>query len=146
MTRGYFGIGIENTKNIMNIVTLWRTAHNLGADFIFTIGKRYSRQASDTTKAAKSIPLYNYIDFDDFYKHTPHDCQLIGAEFPHAKATDIRNFIHPERCIYLLGAEDSGLSKVALDHCQKLIYIPSIWSLNVAVTGSIIIFDRIQKG
>lgn len=35
MNNGFFGIGIENMKSAMNIGTLWRSAINLGADFIF---------------------------------------------------------------------------------------------------------------
>lgn len=41
MKRGYFGIGIYHTKNVLNVGTLWRSAHNFGASFIFTVGMRY---------------------------------------------------------------------------------------------------------
>jgi hypothetical protein len=80
--RGYFGIGIENGKTVANIGTLWRSAHNLGASFIFTVGQRYKYQASDNTKAWRSIPLFQYGGFDEFYDNLPHDCQLIGVEYP----------------------------------------------------------------
>jgi tRNA (guanosine-2'-O-)-methyltransferase len=43
--RGYYGIGIENVKTAENVGTLWRSAYILGASFIFTIGKRYKKQA-----------------------------------------------------------------------------------------------------
>jgi len=48
--RGFFGIGIQNIKTESNIGTLWRSANILGADFIYTIGKRYKKQSSDTMK------------------------------------------------------------------------------------------------
>ena len=48
MKRGFFGVGIENTKTHQNIGTLWRSASIMGASFMFTIGKRYKKQASDT--------------------------------------------------------------------------------------------------
>ena len=143
--RGYFGIGIENGKTVANIGTLWRSAHNMGAAFIFTIGKRYRHQASDTTKAWRSIPLYQYETFDEFYANLPHSCQLVGVEFPHEKAVPLGEFEHPERAVYLLGAEDHGLSKRALEKCHRVVYIPGSrleQSLNVAVAGSIIMFDR----
>lgn len=143
--RGYFGIGIENGKTVANVGTLWRSAHNLGADFIFTIGQRYQKQASDTTKAAKSIPLYHYDTFKLFYDNMPRDCQLIGLEFPHDKTVNLHNFVHPERAIYLLGAEDHGLSKIAIEKCHRLVYIDSLMCLNVAVTGSIVMYDRNLK-
>lgn len=142
MTRGYFGIGIENCKTGHNLGTLWRSAHNLGASYIFVIGQRYRLQASDTTKAYRNIPLYHFVSFDEFYSNLPFDCQLVGVEFPHDGAQPLPQFIHPERCVYLLGAEDHGLSKQALAKCHKLVYIPSLFCMNVAVAGSILMYDR----
>ena len=146
--RGYFGIGIENCKTGTNLGTLWRSAHNLGASFIFVIGKRYYRQASDTTKAWRNIPLFQYGSFDSVYSNIPHDCVLVGVEYPHNSAKPLTNFKHPERCLCLLGAEDHGLSKVAKERCHQFIMIPGSrlnQSLNVAVAGSIIMYDRTSK-
>jgi len=143
--RGYFGIGIENCKTPANIGTLWRTAHNIGAAFIFVIGKRYKHQASDTTKASRHLPLYHYEDFNEFYKNIPHNCQLVGVEYPDDRAVALPSFPHPERAVYLLGAEDHGLSKMAKDACHKMVFIPGSklgTSLNVSVAGSIIMYDR----
>lgn len=33
MKRGYYGIGIYHPKTTENVGTLWRSAHNFGADF-----------------------------------------------------------------------------------------------------------------
>lgn len=46
---------------------------------------------------------------------------------------------------YLLGAEDNGLTKEAISKCQELVYLPGERSLNVAVAGSIVLYDRISK-
>lgn len=142
--RGFFGIGIENTKTQLNIGTLWRSANILGASFIFTIGNRYKRQSSDTMESWKHIPLYRYDNFDDFYKTMPYDCLLIGVELDE-DSVPVNEFKHPERCIYLLGAEDNGLTKEALDKCHKLVQLPGDYCMNVAVAGSIIMYDRILK-
>lgn len=122
MARGFFGIGIENTKTTQNIGTLWRSASIMGAAFIFTIGNRYKKQATDTMSSWKHIPLYAYETFDKFYESMPYDCQLIGVELD-PKSVPIKHFSHPERCIYLLGAEDNGLSKQAIEKCHKLIQL-----------------------
>ena len=71
--RGYYGIGIQDVKSAENVGTLWRSAFIFGASFIFTIGNRYKRQASDTTQAWRHIPLYNYETINDFYKMMPYD-------------------------------------------------------------------------
>ena len=142
--RGYFGIGIQNVKTADNVGTLWRSAFIMGASFIFTIGNRYKKQSSDTTQSWRHIPLYNYQSFDEFYKAIPYDCQLVGIELTNI-SIPIKDFSHPERCIYLLGAEDSGLSIEATDKCHKLIVLPGIYCMNVSVAGSIVLYDRIQK-
>lgn len=142
--RGYFGIGIEHTKTTVNIGTLWRSANIFGASFIFTIGKRYKNQASDTMQTPRHIPLFDYLTFDEFYRNIPVDCKLIGIELT-KNSKEIQTFKHPERAVYLLGAEDNGLSKSALNNCQELIQIPGDYCLNVAVAGSIVLYDRIFK-
>lgn len=142
--RGFFGIGILNTKTEVNVGTLWRSANLMGASFIFTIGRRYKKQVSDTLKTWRHIPLFNFDSFEDFQKTIPYDCQLVGIEMDE-KSVPIKTFIHPERVIYLLGAEDHGLTKEAIHKCQKLIYLPGRMSMNVAVAGSIVMFDRINK-
>jgi tRNA G18 (ribose-2'-O)-methylase SpoU len=54
---GYFEIGINNGKTEHNIGTLWRSAYQLGANSIFTIGRRYNKQSSDTYNVPDQIPL-----------------------------------------------------------------------------------------
>jgi tRNA G18 (ribose-2'-O)-methylase SpoU len=41
-----------------------------------------------------------------------------------------------------LGAEDSGLSKKAIEKCHFLVKFKSPKSLNVSVAGSIVLYDR----
>jgi len=142
--RGYFGIGIYHTKTKTNIGTLWRSAKIFGASFIFTIGKRYKSQSSDTIRAPRHIPLFHYSAFDDFYKGIPYNCKLIGIEQTE-NSKNIVNFVHPERAVYLLGAEDYGLPPTILDKCQSVIHIETPLCLNVSVAGSIILFDRQTK-
>jgi tRNA G18 (ribose-2'-O)-methylase SpoU len=145
MKKGFFGIGIENIKTEQNLGTLFRSAYIFNADFIFTINKRFRKQCTDTPKSFKHIPVYHYKDINDFYNHMPFDCRLIGVELDE-KAKILQKFIHPERCIYLLGSEDNGLSKNALSKCHTLVKLPGNISLNVSVAGSIVMYDRISRG
>ena len=141
MDRGYFEIGIYHGKTAANIGTLWRSAFQLGASGIFTIGKRYSRQASDTVKAYRHIPMRDYETFERFYENIPYDCQLVGIEMG---GKPLSEFCHPERAIYLLGAEDSGLPKAIMERCHRLISLEAIRieSYNVSVAGSIVMYHR----
>lgn len=141
---GYFGIGIYHTKNAINVGTLWRSAHNFGAAFLFTIGKRYKRQASDTQAASRHIPLFHYADFDDFRCHQPMDCPLVGIEQCDG-SVNLVGYQHPRSAIYLLGAEDTGLPASLLERCQAVVHIPTPMCLNVATAGSIVLYDRCLK-
>jgi tRNA G18 (ribose-2'-O)-methylase SpoU len=145
MKRGYFEIGIYHTKTEANVGTLWRSAYQLGAAGIFTIGRRYKKQSSDTCKSYANIPLRHYEDFDDFQEHRPLDALLVGIEMGgHVLA----NYVHPRSCIYILGAEDAGLPQSIIDKCNQLVSIESvnINSYNVAVAGSIVMYHRMILG
>lgn len=139
--RGYFGIGIYQPKTKVNVGTLWRSAWNFGAAFIFVIGRRYKNQCSDTQNTPKHIPLYEYKTFEDFKENMPKDAPLIAIELDE-KAQDIKGFQHPERAIYLLGAEEKGIPKNILSKCHKIVQFATPKSLNVAVAGSIVMFHR----
>jgi len=144
--RGFFEIGIYHIKREVNLGTLWRSAYQLGASGIFTINMRYKRQASDTTAAFSRIPLRHFPDFEAFNDNRPYGAMLIGIEMGGTKLND---FIHPERAIYLLGAEDHGLPQAILDKCQQVVSIEALRmeSYNVAVAGSIVMWHRlVQRG
>lgn len=132
-------------KTQFNYGTLYRTAQVFGADFIFIIGKRFEPQATDTMKAYKHIPMFQYDNFEDFNNHRPYACPLIGIELCD-RSIPISKFTHPKQACYLLGAEDSGLTKEAIEKCNAIVQLPGERSLNVSVAGSIVLFDRINKG
>jgi tRNA G18 (ribose-2'-O)-methylase SpoU len=138
---GYFGIGIYRGKTVDNLGTLWRSAHNFGAAFIFTIGGRYDRQATDTTHAAMSIPLQQFPDFEAFHAAIPHSCPVVGVEQSET-SVDVATFNHPQRAIYLLGAEDNGLPRSIAQRCHYVVHISTPSCLNVAVAGSIVMYAR----
>lgn len=142
--KGYFGIGVERIKTSYNWGTLFRTAQIFGADFIFMIGGRFEPQSSDTMKSYRHLPAYSYESVEDFNKHRPYSCPVVGIEMTD-DAIPIGEFNHPKQAIYLLGAEDNGMSKAALEICQHVVCLPGKRSLNVSVAGSIVLFDRINK-
>ena len=143
-TTTYFGIGIMNGKTPENLGALWRTAQNMGASYIFTIGKRYANQASDTHNAVKSMPYFHFKTFDDFFEHLPKGVRIVGVE-KDDRAENLEDFNHPRRCVYLLGAEDHGLTKEAIEKSHFLVQFASEFSLNVAIAGSIVLYDRSRK-
>ncbi len=141
---GYYGVGIVNGKTEFNYWSLFRTAQILDAYFLFTIGERYKIHAADTMKSYRHMPVFNYKDFDDFNNHRPYDCVLVGVETGE-NSTILDEFDHPKRAIYLLGAEDNGLPKKAIEKCQYLVKLHGDRSMNVSVAGSIVLHDRFSN-
>lgn len=141
---GFFGIGILNNVDEINIGTLWRSAYIMGASFIFTVDKRYKKQSSDVTNAWQKIPLYHYDTMDDLLANLPYDTRLVGVELDET-SINIVEYQHPHRCVYLLGNEQTGLTAEAIEKCHELIQLPGDYSLNVSVAGSIVLYDRVAK-
>lgn len=146
-SKGYFGIGIYRCKTGANLGSLWRSAHIMGADYIFTIDHKYKHQDTDTTKASNSIPLFQYPDFDTFFNSMPTGAPLVGIELSDA-ATMLPEFEHPHKATYLLGAENIGLPPSILAQCHRIIQVPTVleYSLNVSNTGTLVMYDRLVKG
>jgi tRNA(Leu) C34 or U34 (ribose-2'-O)-methylase TrmL len=145
--RGYFGIAIWNPKYESNIGVLLRSSAVFDASFMATIGqRRYKNQKCDTMKSWKHVPLYHYESFEDFKKHLPKECMVVGVELTQT-AIDTKVFSHPERAVYLFGSEDSGLPFHIQQQCDALLKIetPLNISMNVSVAGSIILYDRMVK-
>merc|ERR1712137_803956 len=66
---GWFGIGIFRGKTSANHGTLWRSAYQLGASFVFSVGARYAPKVEDVTDVYNSwqkIPFIQYPDWDRF--------------------------------------------------------------------------------
>jgi tRNA G18 (ribose-2'-O)-methylase SpoU len=141
--RGYFAIGVYHPKTEVNVGSLYRTAHLYGAAFVFTVGHRYRPQASDTMRTPQHKPLFHYSDINDLIEHLPNSAPLVGVELDE-RAVSLPDFTHPERAVYLLGAEDHGLPPQVMDACHYLVTIPTLlpYSMNVAVAGSIVLYDR----
>ena len=74
----------------------------------------------------------------------PHGCKLISIEIADNSVL-LENFNHPKRAIYMLGAEDYGLSENILSKSNHIVKLPGKRSMNVSVAGSIVLYDRITK-
>lgn len=142
--RGFVGIGIYNGKFHQNIGSLFRSATQLGCDFVFTIGERYMHQKTDTMKCGRHIPIFNFKDWADFREHLPNNCETVGVEMCD-RAIPLESHTPFSRVCYLLGAEDHGLPQEAIKSCRKIVKLPGNISMNVACAGSIILYNHFIK-
>lgn len=137
----YFEIGIYAPIHQENIGTLWRSAYQLGAAGVFTIGKLRRNQSSDTSKTRMQIPFRSYPTWDDFLVHRPIGAKIIAIEIG---GKNLSTFQHPEQAIYLLGSEANGIPPYIQNQCDEIVSLEAIRdaSYNVAVTGSIVLYHR----
>ncbi len=155
---GYFGVGILRPRRAVNIGTLWRSAHAFGAAFIFSIRDRLPPEArrnpiaadpalaqpSDTARTHDRLPYLTFESVAALRRAMPL-CRIVGVEQVD-DAEDLRGYQHPDRAVYLLGSEIDGLTPPALAACDDVIRVDTAGSLNVAVTGSLVLYDRQLKG
>jgi len=141
--RGYFGIGVERVSKAMNVGSLFRTAHAFGASFVFSIATDYDRKKAgraDTSDAAQNLPLYEFDDAESLA--LPRECQLVAIEITE-DALDLPSFRHPRCAAYAFGSERYGLSPELLEIADHVVRIPTRFSVNLAVAGAIVMYDRL---
>lgn len=140
---GFFEIGVYHPKTETNVGTLLRSAYQLGAAGVFTIGRRYAKQHSDTYNTPGQIPLRHHVSIEEFQAARPHGAQLVAIE---QGGTPLHRIRHPKQAVYLLGAEDHGLPVEVLRLCQIVVSLESVRanSFNVAVAGALVMYDRLR--
>ena len=74
----------------------------------------------------------------------PEGCKLVGIELTD-DAVVLPSFRHPRSAAYVLGSERLGLSEEMLDLCDHVVKIPTRFSLNLAVAGALVLYDRLQS-
>ena len=74
----------------------------------------------------------------------PRGSQLVAIEMG---GEPLETFVHPERAIYILGSEDTGLADSIVQAAHHHVALPSVRyeSYNVAMAGSIVLYDRLAK-
>ena len=140
--RGYFAIGVEGISKPMNLGNLLRSAHAFGASFCFTIAPAFAAREvklSDTSDAAKHLPLYSYSSVDELT--LPRGCALVGVELT-PEAVELPSFRHPATAAYVLGPERGSLSPALTERCDHVVRIPTKFCINLGVAGAIVMYDR----
>lgn len=139
--RGYFLVALERPKLDSNVGGVLRAAHVFGGCGVVIAGQRFRREASDTSKAWRHIPI---LVTEDVLDVLPYDCNPIAVELV-AGATPLPRFQHPERAMYVFGPEDGSVSKETLERCVSKIIIPSRHCLNLAAAVNVVLYDRVSK-
>lgn len=143
--RGYFGVGVEGISKVMNVGSIFRTAHAFGAGFVFTVAAAYEEQRggrADTSDATGHVPFYGFPDMASMI--LPNKCSLVGVELMD-NSVELPSFRHPPRAAYILGPERGSLSPEMVARCDHIIKIPTQFCVNVGVAAAIVMYDRVQS-
>lgn len=143
--RGYFGIGVEGVTKPGNLGNMVRSAHSFGASFFFTVGAQLNVKQvreSDTSKAWKNLPFFEYETGDDFM--LPKKCSLVAVEFTE-DSIELPSFKHPQAAAYILGPEMGNVSPEMMERADHVIKIPMQFCINVGVAGAIVMYDRLMS-
>ncbi len=137
-------IGLVNPKSPTNVGMVMRAAGCYEATTVFYSGVRFERAqkfATDTKNAASKIAL---VGVNNLLESVPVDATVVAIELIEG-ATPLMDFVHPDNAYYIFGPEDGSIKKEVLDHCQHVVYIPTIGCMNLAATVHVVLYDRMAK-
>jgi tRNA G18 (ribose-2'-O)-methylase SpoU len=140
-------IAAWNITKEHNVGSLVRTAHAVAAEEVLLIGER-----DWNVEAARTAELYTTVtqlpDADAFRSHlVDRGLQLVAVELDD-RAVNLFDAEYPERPCFLLGAELGGIPSELLDDAELVVQIPQwglVPSLNLAVAGSVVLYDFLAK-
>ena len=98
----------------------------------------------DTYRSWRHIPAFRYADWGGFSAASPFAAVWVAVEMG---GVPLEQFEHPERAVYVLGAEDQGLPAAVVRACSQCVSLGCAReaSFNVAVAGSLVMYDRWRK-
>ena len=140
-------IAAWNITKEHNVGSLVRTAHAVAAEEVLLIG-----ELDWNVEAARTAELYTTVtqlpDADAFRSHLEdRGLQLVAVELDD-RAVNLFDAEYPERPCFLLGAELGGIPPELLDDAELVVQIPQwglVPSLNLAVAGSVVLYDFLAK-
>jgi len=143
-----FAIAAWEISKEHNVGTLVRTAHAAAASEVILTGER-----EWNVEAARTADLYTEIiqlpaDPEAFRAHlATRRWNLVAVELAE-NATSLFDAEYPDRPCFLLGAEIGGIPAELLADAELVVQIPQ-WGLvpclNLAVAGSLVVYDHLAK-
>lgn len=138
---GLAAIGLYQPKTPANVGSVIRAAHVYSASMVAIAGRRYHRSGTDVSAGYRNLPL---LQVDDLKSAIPFDAVPVAIELTEA-GRSLFDYVHPKQAYYLFGPEDGSLPKELQAWCRDIIYIPTLFSMNLAATVNVVLYDRAKK-
>lgn len=139
--RGFACVALQEPKFDMNVGGALRAAQVYGANMLVVSGQRFEREATDSMKAYRHLPV---LRVDDVFAALPFDCVPVAVDIV-MNACPLPRYCHPPRAFYVFGAEDRTLGEKVLSRCRDRIVIPTTHCMNLAATVNVVLYDRMAK-
>ena len=137
-------IGLINPKSAVNVASILRACGCFGASSVFYTGERFNHAQkfnADTQKMRRVIPT---VGTDDLLAMKAKGAVSIVVELVEG-AIPLPEFEHPENAFYIFGPEDGTVPASVVEQCDRVVYIPTTNSLNLAATANVVLYDRLAK-
>jgi tRNA G18 (ribose-2'-O)-methylase SpoU len=142
-----FAMAAWNISKEHNVGTLVRTAHAAAASEVLLVGEK-----EWNVEAARTAELYTDVrrlagerELLEHVKSSRYD--LVAVELDD-RSVNLFDAVYPDRPCFLLGAELGGVPESLMRECSLVVQIPQwglVPSLNLAVAGSIVVYDYLAK-
>ncbi|XQW86044.1 RNA methyltransferase [Thalassotalea piscium] len=137
-------IALTNPKSPSNVGAVIRSAGCYQADEIYYTGQRYERAAkynTDTQNVSQRIPI---TSVSDVLAIPLAGAKLVCIELAEG-ATPLPEFNHPDKAVYVFGAEDGSIGQNVVDKADHVVYVPTVGCMNLAATVNVVLYDRLAK-
>lgn len=125
---------VLRAASCFDVKQVWFTGNRVR----FEEGKRLPRE--ERMKGYADVELYQYDYVFDVHK----DAVPVAIEV-RENAEMLTTFEHPENALYVFGPEDGGLQRNTLQHCHRIVTIPTKHCTNLAAAVYITLYDRMLK-
>ena len=98
--------------------------------------------ATDTAKSFRRIGEFVWDEIGLISSMRDSGHKIVAIELENG-ATAVTDFNHPENALYIIGAEDKGISREILNTVDETVIIPADkkWSFNAADSATIVMYD-----
>ena len=140
-------IAAWNITKEHNVGSLVRTAHAVAAEEVVLVGDReWNVEAARTAELYTSVTqVSDAAAFRRYLEEKKWD--LVAVELD-PRAVNLFDAEYPQRPCFLLGAEIGGIPADLINDAKLIVQIPQwglVPSLNLAVAGSIVLYDFLTK-
>ena len=141
--RGFAIVGLDSPKFAENIGGVLRAcgAYGVAQVNISRCRAKHLDVKENTSKAHRHMPTFIV---DDPLEYLPWGTEIVAVDLVD-DAVPLPTFIHPERAIYVFGAEDRTLDENILSRAHHRVMIPTRNCMNLAATVNVVLYDRLAK-